>query len=281
MSDSPVRTRSLSKVFYDDSRGEVQAVDRVDLACDRGEILGLLGANGAGKTTVLRILSTVLQPTAGQAWIMGHEVREAPEQVRSKLGFYSASTALYPKISPRETLRFFAKVNRYPRKQVTDRVEELVHRFGLEEYADTRVEKLSSGMKQKVSIARTVVHDPPVLIFDEPTVALDVLNAIELRDIISGLRDEGKAILFSTHIMSEAEQLCDRIAIIHHGKILATGTLEELRATTGLRYLEEIFVHYARIRDPEEEVRTNSGGDPVPAEDPDPGVTEGAGEATR
>lgn len=281
MSDSPVRTRSLSKVFYDDSRGEVQAVDRVDLACDRGEILGLLGANGAGKTTVLRILSTVLQPTAGQAWIMGHEVREAPEQVRSKLGFYSASTALYPKISPRETLRFFAKVNRYPRKQVTDRVEELVHRFGLEEYADTRVEKLSSGMKQKVSIARTVVHDPPVLIFDEPTVALDVLNAIELRDIISGLRDEGKAILFSTHIMSEAEQLCDRIAIIHHGKILATGTLEELRATTGLRYLEEIFVHYARIRDPEEEVRTNSGGDPVPAEDPDPGMTEGAGEATR
>jgi len=281
VSDSPVRTRSLSKVFYDDSRGEVQAVDRVDLACDRGEILGLLGANGAGKTTVLRILSTVLQPTAGQAWIMGHEVREAPEQVRSKLGFYSASTALYPKISPRETLRFFAKVNRYPRKQVTDRVDELVHRFGLEEYADTRVEKLSSGMKQKVSIARTVVHDPPVLIFDEPTVALDVLNAIELRDIISGLRDEGKAILFSTHIMSEAEQLCDRIAIIHHGKILATGTLEELRATTGLRYLEEIFVHYARIRDPEEEVRTNSGGDPVPAEDPDPGVTEGAGEATR
>jgi len=281
VSDSPVRTRSLSKVFYDDSRGEVQAVDRVDLACDRGEILGLLGANGAGKTTVLRILSTVLQPTAGQAWIMGHEVREAPEQVRSKLGFYSASTALYPKISPRETLRFFAKVNRYPRKQVSERVEELVQRFGLEEYADTRVEKLSSGMKQKVSIARTVVHDPPVLIFDEPTVALDVLNAIELRDIISALRDEGKAILFSTHIMSEAEQLCDRIAIIHHGKILATGTLEELRATTGLHYLEEIFVHYARIRGPEESRRKNSGEDPALAKNPDAGVTEDAGEATR
>ena len=263
MSDWPVRTRKLSKVFYDDSRGEIQAVDQVDLICDRGEILGLLGANGAGKTTVLRTLSTVLQPTAGQAWIMGHEVREAPERVRSKLGFYSASTALYPKISPRETLRFFAKVNRYPRKQVTERVEELVHRFGLEEYADTRVEKLSSGMKQKVSIARTVVHDPPVLIFDEPTVALDVLNAIELRGIISGLRDEGKAILFSTHIMSEAEQLCDRIAIIHHGKILATGTLEELRATTGLHYLEEIFVHYAQVRGP------------------DAGVTDGSGEATR
>jgi len=281
VSDSPVRTRSLSKVFYDDNRGEVQAVDRVDLSCDRGEILGLLGANGAGKTTVLRMLSTVLQPTAGQAWIMGHEVREAPEQVRSKLGFYSASTALYPKISPRETLRFFAKVNRYPRKQVTERVNELVHRFGLEEYADTRVEKLSSGMKQKVSIARTVVHDPPVLIFDEPTVALDVLNAIELRDIISALRDEGKAILFSTHIMSEAEQLCDRIAIIHHGRILATGTLEELRATTGLHYLEEIFVHYARVRGPDEAARTNFGGDPAPAEALRSRATDGSGEANR
>jgi sodium transport system ATP-binding protein len=281
VSDSPVRTRSLSKVFYDDSRGEVQAVDQVDLSCDRGEILGLLGANGAGKTTVLRMLSTVLQPTAGQAWIMGHEVREAPEQVRSKLGFYSASTALYPKISPRETLRFFAKVNRYPRKQVTERVEELVRRFGLEEYADTRVEKLSSGMKQKVSIARTVVHDPPVLIFDEPTVALDVLNAIELRDIISGLRDEGKAILFSTHIMSEAEQLCDRIAIIHHGKILATGTLEELRATTGLHYLEEIFVHYARVRGPDEAARTHFRTRGAPTERSDTGGTEGPGEATR
>jgi sodium transport system ATP-binding protein len=281
VSDSPVRTRNLSKVFYDDSRGEVQAVDQVDLSCDQGEILGLLGANGAGKTTVLRMLSTVLQPTAGQAWIMGHEVREAPEQVRSKLGFYSASTALYPKISPRETLRFFAKVNRYPRKQVTERVEELVHRFGLEEYADTRVEKLSSGMKQKVSIARTVVHDPPVLIFDEPTVALDVLNAIELRDIISALRHEGKAILFSTHIMSEAEQLCDRIAIIHHGRILATGTLEELRATTGLHYLEEIFVHYARVRGPDEAARRNFGGDPTLVEDPDSRATDGSGGANR
>lgn len=281
MSDLPVRTRKLSKVFYDDSRGEVQAVDQVDLACGQGEILGLLGANGAGKTTVLRMLSTVLQPTAGLAWIMGHEVREAPEKVRSMLGFYSASTSLYPKISPRETLRFFAKVNRYPRKQVTERVEELVHRFGLKEYADTRVERLSSGMKQKVSIARTVVHDPPVLIFDEPTVALDVLNAIELREIISGLRDEGKAILFSTHIMSEAEQLCDRIAIIHHGRILATGTLEELRSTTGLYYLEEIFVHYARVRGPDEAALENIAGDAARLEGTDAEVAERSGEATR
>lgn len=259
MSDTPVRTEGLTKIFYDEDRGQVRAVDRVDLTCSAGEIVGLLGANGAGKTTTLRMLSTVLKPTSGRAWVMGHEVTEEAEKVRAQLGFYSASTALYPRITPRETLRFFARVNRVPRERVEDRVETLIRRFKLEKYADSRVEKLSSGMKQKVSIARTVAHDPPVLIFDEPTVTLDVLNAIELREIIERLRDEGKAILFSTHVMSEAEQLCDRIAIIHHGRILATGTLDELREATGLHYLEEIFVHHARVEDPEAAAREHLG----------------------
>lgn len=264
MSELLVRTDGLTKVFYDEGRGEVRAVDGVDLACAGGEIVGLLGANGAGKTTTLRMLSSLLRPTSGRAWIMDHEVGAAPERVREKLGFYSASTALYPKITPRETLRFFARVNRYPPERVEPRVRELIRRFRLEDYADTRVEKLSSGMKQKVSIARTVAHDPPVLIFDEPTVALDVLNAIELRDYIAGLRDEGKAILFSTHVMSEAEQLCDRIAILHHGSILATGTLDELRADTGLHYLEDIFVHYAGVSDPAAAAQANLGDAPGP-----------------
>ena len=253
----PVRTEGLAKTFFDEGRGAVRAVDGVDLRCSRGEILGLLGANGAGKTTTLRILSTVLRPTEGKAWIMGHEVTEAPEKVRECLGFYSASTALYPKLTPRETLRFFARVNRFPANRIESRVEELVDRFGLGDFADTRVERLSSGMKQKVSIARTVAHDPPVLIFDEPTVALDVLNAIELREVIARLRDDGKAILFSTHVMSEAEQLCDRIAIIHHGTLLATGTLEQLRAETGLHYLEEIFVRFARAQHGDSASRSN------------------------
>ncbi|GMR12867.1 MAG: ATP-binding cassette domain-containing protein [Gemmatimonadota bacterium] len=246
MSAASVRIEGLTKVFYDDSRGEVRAVDDVHVECASGEILGLLGANGAGKTTTLRMLSTVLTPTGGCAWVMGHELREAPQDVRLSIGFYSASTALYPKITPRETLRFFARVNRYPPDRVEERVELLIDRFGLSEYADSRVEKLSSGMKQKVSIARTLAHDPPVLIFDEPTVALDVLNALELREIIGQLRDDGKAIIFSTHVMSEAEQLCDRIAIIHNGRILACDTLDGLRGVTGKHYLEEIFVHFAR-----------------------------------
>jgi len=257
MSEPLVRTEKLTKIFYDDSRGEVVAVDHVDIHCASGEILGLLGANGAGKTTTLRMLATVLQPTGGKAWVGEHEVREEAEKVRENLGFYSASTALYPKITPRETLRFFAEVNRYPAGRIEARVEYLIDRFGLEEYADSRVEKLSSGMKQKVSMARTVAHDPPVLIFDEPTVALDVLNALELREIIAKLRDDGKAIIFSTHVMSEAEQLCDRIAIIHNGVILATDTLDGLRQRTGHHYLEDIFVHFARDRDP---VSTGSDG---------------------
>jgi sodium transport system ATP-binding protein len=279
--DAPVRAEGLTKVYHDESRGEVRAADGVDLTCSAGEILGLLGANGAGKTTTLRMLSTVLRPTAGRAWVMGHEVGREPERVRAKLGFYSASTALYPKITPRETLRFFARVNRYPSGRVEERVEELVRRFGLEAYADVRVEKLSSGMKQKVSIARTLAHDPPVLVFDEPTVALDVLNAIELRKIIGALRDEGKAILFSTHVMSEAEQLCDRIAIIHHGRILATGTLDRLREATGLHYLEDVFVRYVGAEDPRAVEDPLAAGDPEAVGDPsaadDPGAaTDGA-----
>lgn len=246
MSDAPVRVEGLAKHYFDEGRGEVRAVDGIDFTCRAGEIFGLLGANGAGKTTTLRMLSTVLVPTAGTASVMEHDVVRAPADVRRSIGFYSASTALYPRLTTRETLEFFARINRYPTDRVAARVGELIARFGLEKFADARIDKLSSGMKQKVSIARTVAHDPPVLIFDEPTVALDVINALEMRDIIGELRDAGKAILFSTHIMSEAEKLCDRIAIVHEGRIHAIGTLDELRAATSLHYLEDIFVHYVR-----------------------------------
>lgn len=258
MSDVPVQAIGLSKTYYDESRGEVRAVDGVAFECRRGEILGLLGANGAGKTTTLRMLSTVLVPTSGTAEIMGHDVVAHPEQVRRNIGFYSASTALYPRLTTRETLEFFARINQYPPDRVQARVTELVERFGLGKYAGARIDKLSSGMKQKVSIARTVAHDPPVLIFDEPTVALDVINALEMRAIIGELRDAGKAILFSTHVMSEAEKLCDRIAIIHNGQILAVGRLEELQEATGLHYLEDIFVHYVRAGDAAEHDRQHT-----------------------
>lgn len=244
--NAPISVRGLTKVFHDESRGELRAVDGIDFDCRPGEIFGLLGANGAGKTTTLRMLATILKPTAGTASLMGHDIQADPEGVRRNLGFSSATTALYPRLTARETIDFFARINGCPPARVQDRVEALIKRFGIEQYANARVDKLSQGMKQKVSIARTVVHDPPVLIFDEPTVGLDILNALEMQKAIAEFRAEGKTIIFSTHIMSEAEKLCDRIAIIHAGKIHACDTLANLRASTGKHYLEDIFVHYVR-----------------------------------
>ena len=243
--EAPIVVEGLTKIFHDEGRGEVRAVDGLSFTANKGEAFGLLGANGAGKTTTLRMLSTVLRPSSGAARIMGHDVVGAPQAVRRSIGFYSASTALYPRLSARETLAFFVEINGYV-GDAKARVDMLIERFGISAYADTRVDKLSSGMKQKVSIARTVAHDPPILIFDEPTVGLDVLNAIEMIDAIRELRDEGKTVLFSTHIMSEMEKLCDRIAIVHAGKILACETLDGHREATGQRYLEDIFVHYLR-----------------------------------
>jgi sodium transport system ATP-binding protein len=250
MSSTTVKADRLTKLFFDKSRGEVRAVDSIDFSCREGEIFGLLGANGAGKTTTLRMLATILEPTAGTASIMGYDVSDEPEKVRQSLGFYSASTALYPRLTARETIEFFARINGYPSGRVTARVEELIARFGIRDYADVRVDKLSSGMKQKVSIARTVAHAPPVLVFDEPTVGLDVINALEMQKVIGEFRDEGKTIIFSTHIMSEAERLCDRIGIIHEGNLMACNTLDGLRQATGHRYLEDIFVELVAPKAP-------------------------------
>jgi sodium transport system ATP-binding protein len=246
MNGEPVEVRNLQKVFQDEGRGEVRAVDGIDFVCRAGEIFGLLGANGAGKTTTLRVLATILRPSGGSAAVMGHDVVSDAAAARCSLGFFTASTALYPRLTARETIAFFAEINRYPTDRIAARVADLVARFGIAEFANARVDKLSQGMKQRVSLARTVAHDPPVLIFDEPTVGLDVLSALEMQKIVRQLRDDGKAILFSTHVMSEAEKLCDRIAILHRGKIHACGSLEELRDATGCRYLEDIFVHYVR-----------------------------------
>jgi len=272
-SDSPapsVRVHELRKTFFDEERGEIPAVDSVSFEALPGEVFGLLGANGAGKTTTLRMLSTVLKPTGGTASIMGHDVTSEGGSVRRSLGFYSASTALYPRLTARETLEFFARVNGYPEERVETRVDELVDRFGIREYEHGRVEKLSSGMKQKVSIARTIVHDPPVLIFDEPTVGLDVMNAIEMVQVIQELKAEGKAVLYSSHIMSEVEKLCDRIGILHRGHLLALGTLDELRETTGEHYLEDIFVRFV-TDDPSDDQTRPTAAPGIFGEMPEPG----------
>lgn len=238
----PISVDGLRKVFQDEGRGQLVAVSDVSFECQAGEIFGLLGTNGAGKTTTLRMLSTLLKPTAGKASVMGFGVGEDPQNVRRSIGYLSTTTALYPRLSCRETLDFFARINGFPEDGIRARVDHLVDRFGLSEYADARIERLSTGMKQKVAIARTVAHDPAVVILDEPTNGLDILNVLDFHKLMRELQAAGKTVLFSTHTMSEAEKLCDRIAVIHRGKILACGTLEDLREMSGQHYLEDIFV---------------------------------------
>lgn len=242
MPEAAVEARRLSKSFFDDSRGEVKAVRDVSFRVERGEVFGLLGVNGAGKTTTLRILATLMAPTSGSAAIDGRDVVEDPRGARRSIGYLSSTTALYPRLTARETLRFFARMNGFPEARLSERVEEVVDTMAIGSYADTRVERLSTGMRQKVSIARAIVHNPPVLVFDEPAAGLDVLNAHEMLSMIEKLRIEGHAIVFSTHVMSEAERICSRIAIIHEGGILAEGTVGALRNLSGAATLEDAFV---------------------------------------
>jgi sodium transport system ATP-binding protein len=233
--------KELQKIFPDHRGGEVRAVDGVTFSCHAGEVFGLLGLNGAGKTTTLRMLSTVLTPTAGTAVLNGYDIREHPTEVRESIGFLSGTTGLYHRLTPREILRFFGEFHGLRGGRLASNVGRVLGTFGIDRYADQRVEKLSTGMKQKANIGRTIVHDPPILILDEPTSGLDVLAASTTMEFVERCRRENKCVLFSTHIMSEAERLCDRIAIIHHGTIRAAGTLDELREATGEHYLEDVF----------------------------------------
>jgi sodium transport system ATP-binding protein len=236
----------LSKRFFDSKRGEFNAVQSVSFSCSKGEIFGLLGPNGAGKTTTLRMITTILKPTEGTAVVNGYDVTTDPRQVRKQLGFVSADTGLYDRLTPREILTYFGKLSKYPREKLKSRIEEIANLLQMEAFLDSRCEKLSTGMRQKVSIARAIVHDPPVIIMDEPTTGLDVLTSQVLHRFVLQCKEAGKCVVFSSHIMSEAEKLCDRMAIIHNGQVLASGTLEELRAESGMHYLEDIFLNVVK-----------------------------------
>jgi sodium transport system ATP-binding protein len=237
-----IDARSLSKRFQDKKRGEIRAVDNVSFTCQPGRIYGLLGANGAGKTTTLRMLATILEPTDGTAIINGFDVVEYPEKVRANVGFLSTATALYPRLTAQEMVEYFGRLNGLDEATLKKRIEDIFNRLDMNSFRDRRCDKLSTGMKQKTSIARTLVHDPPVMIFDEPTTGLDVMTARTIIGFIADCRDRGKTVIFSTHIMSEVERLCDHIGIIHGGKLLEEGTLSELRAKHNEHNLEEIIV---------------------------------------
>jgi len=237
-----IAARSLTKVFHDKKRGAVRAVDGVSFRCEPGRIYGLLGANGAGKTTTLRMLATILTPTSGGATVAGFDVVADPEKARASLGFLSTATALYGRLTAREFIEYFGRLHGIGEDVLRERVNALLTRLEMNDFCNRRCDSFSTGMKQKTSIARVLVHDPPVMIFDEPTTGLDVMTARTIISFIRECRERGKTVIFSTHVMSEAEKLCDQIGIIHGGRLLAEGTLEELRARSGIRDLEDIFV---------------------------------------
>jgi sodium transport system ATP-binding protein len=248
-----IHVEALSKSYTDLRSGEFLALDGVSFDAVPGQVYGLLGPNGAGKTTVLRILSTVLRPTSGTATVNGFNVLTQPSLVRQQIGFVSNNTGVYDRMTAAEMVAYFGRLYGLSEELLRQRMEIIFDRLQMHAIRDVLGSKMSTGMKQKVSIARALVHDPPVLIFDEATAGLDVLVARALLETVAELREHGKCIVFSTHIMREAERLCDRIAIMHRGHILAEGTLDELLQTHAEDDLEELFFRLISWRQAEAE----------------------------
>jgi len=220
-------------------------LDRLNWKLEQGQAWAVLGPNGAGKTTVLRILSTVLSPTSGIALVDGFDVARDPADVRRRIGFVSNNTAIYDRMTAWEMVEYFGRLHGIEAAPLAARMEAIFKRLQMNEFRDMLGAKMSTGMKQKVSIARAIVHDPPVLIFDEATSGLDVLVARALLDAVAELRDEGKCIVFSTHIMQEVEALSDQIVIVARGCSVAHGTAAGLREKSGCDSLEDAFVSLA------------------------------------
>lgn len=236
-----IEVTDLAKNYLDRSRGVVHAVRSVSFTCAAGEVVGLLGPNGAGKTTTLRMLATVLKPSSGRAVVNGHDTESESLEVRKSLGFLTGGTGLYGRLTPVEIFRFFGRLHEVPDDVIEARTADLVKLFDMDSYKNSHCDKLSTGQKQRVNLARTLLHDPPVIILDEPTAGLDIISSKTILDFIRDARSRGKCILFSTHYMTEAEILCDRIAVIHDGRILAFDTLENLKSSTGRGSLVDVF----------------------------------------
>ncbi len=237
-----IEVLNLRKTFHDRKKGDIPAVRDVSFTCAPGQVFGLLGRNGAGKTTTLRMLATILTPTSGTALIDGLDVSLRSGEVRKRIGYLSGDTKLYDRLTGRELLTYFGELAGMTPPSIAGRIVELQVSFGLADFLDKRVGKMSTGMKQRLSLARVVLHDPPVLIFDEPTSGLDVMGAREVLRIVQELKTKGRTIVFSTHIMTEAERICDEIAIIEKGSILAQGTVSALKSRNGGGSLEDVFV---------------------------------------
>jgi sodium transport system ATP-binding protein len=246
-----ITVHQLTKTFPNPGR-DVLAVDHLSLAVPRGEVYGLLGENGAGKTTTLRMILGLLAPTSGYAEVDGFRSLESPDAVKARIGLVSTSAGLYQWLTPREMLLFFADLYGVPDDVAARNLENLAKLFDLHEFIDRRSATLSTGQKQRVNLARSLMHDPPVLLLDEPTRGLDVLGSKVIFDFISAARSLGKAVIVSTHRLDEAERQCDRFGLLHKGRLMHEGTLAELRERTGCQTLTEMFLKGLSARELQE-----------------------------
>ena len=242
MSDVAVRVRNLGKTYRDASGTSVVGCRDVYFEAQYGTIFGVLGTNGAGKTTTLRMLATMLVPTEGSATIEGYDLQKQAQDVRRSIGFLSASTGIYGRLSAREMLHYFAALHGFDFNSAEKRIAEIADLLNLHEFLDRRCEKLSTGQRQRVSIGRTILHDPPVLIFDEPTSGLDILAAAKIVQFMRDSRARGKCVLLSTHVMREAELLCDEMILIHQGNVRDRASVAELQQRHGSSQLEIVFL---------------------------------------
>lgn len=237
-----IRAEGLSKTYHPPGGAPVHAVRDASFSVAAGEVFGLLGPNGAGKTTLLRMLATIIAPTSGACWIDGVNSREDPGELRRRIGFLSGNTKLYGRLTPRELLRYFGALYGMPPAAIAARTEALAAALDMHEFLERRCDTLSTGQTQKVSIARCMLHEPPALILDEPTLGLDIMTSRTILGFIQEARAMGRGIIFSTHYMTEAELLCDRIGLIHRGALFAIDAKDALLARTGADNLQDAFI---------------------------------------
>ncbi len=220
----------------------VQSVSDVSFKCLPGRIFTLLGPNGAGKTTTLRMIGTILTQDSGKITVAGFDTLKSPDKVRSKIGFLTGTTGLYARLTPLEIVKYYANLYGISGSKFRKRKDEIFKLLEIDKFSNRRIGKLSSGMKQKVSIARTLIHDPEVVIFDEPTVGLDVITSRNIIKLIRDCRDEGKTVIFSTHIMGEVNMLSDDLAIMNNGKLVFSGTFDNFKSGMEAKTIEDEFV---------------------------------------
>jgi sodium transport system ATP-binding protein len=228
---------------FKDKKKYVTALKHVSLSIQKGEVVGLLGENGAGKTTLLRTIATLLTPTEGSIEVAGHDTLKEPNEIKTKIGvLFGGETGLYDRLSARENLQYFARLYGLSKHETKVRIDDLSRMFGMRDYLDRRVGGFSKGMRQKVAIARTLIHNPEIILFDEPTTGLDITSSNVFRQLVHQLKREGKTILFSSHIMEEVSMLCDKVAMMHKGELVYQGDIEELYKTEKSRDLNYIFM---------------------------------------